>query len=86
MHRKSYEIGASRDPSDYLNSDCDSEMFEQKVQQKVRRREEENDVKRPHLVKTQRQYNTLMRLYLRTGTWTQRFMEKISDKVGLTPS
>ena len=76
----------SLDPSDYLVSESEMETFEQKVQERKRPdKRVPSYIKRAHKVKTRDQYNTLMRLYVRTGNvWSTNFMEKIADKTGLT--
>ena len=38
------------------------------------------------MVKSHNQYRDLMRLYLKHDDWSVRFMQKISNKLQLTPS
>ena len=38
------------------------------------------------MVKTQRQYHDLLRLYLKHNDWSVSFMQKVAVKLELTPS
>ena len=46
---------------------------------------EENARKRKHMVKTNRQNDRLLELYIKKENWSNRFIDKIATKLRLTP-
>jgi len=46
---------------------------------------DDNAKKRKHIVKTNRQNDRLLELYIKKGNWSNRFIDKIATKLRLTP-
>ena len=75
---------SSENPSDYLTSYDDSER--QRVYLNPRRTQKCKIKKRPHIVKSENQYNLLMRLYLKREFWSVKFIEQVAIKLKLSTS
>ena len=81
---------SSTDPADLLTPESEeSEEPQPSPQNSNKRRRFHANAgirKRPHKVKSERQYSRLMKLYCKTNNWSTRFTEKIASSLNLTVS